>query len=356
MVMRNCFIHPWRTASRSLYIILVMGLAACSSAGPDKAELADFQRERAQEARVQELNEQLALQGQTEDTAVPEGRAMDSYRLGPGDLLDIVVLGVAELNRKVRIDGNGMIGLPLIGEVSVDGLTVEQAGKLVADRYEETYLQNPQVSVLIDEYRSQQITVLGAVRNPEVYAVQRQMTLLGTLAMAGGLTERAGNTVYVKDWVKDPETNERVRRNMVVSLDEMVSSQGRGDVILGNEAVVSVPSAGVVYVEGAVAKPGAYDLQGNTTVLKAIAMAGGLMFEADSGGLKLLRLQQNGEEEGQFKPQQFDIDTLRENPGNDIVLQDGDIVVVEASAFKSAVQTLIDTTRGFFGFGYSLNR
>lgn len=344
-------------AGKKLCLILILGLAGCSSSGPEQqAEMADFQRERAQEARVQELNEQLALQTQSADSGTPEGRSLDSYRLGPGDLLDIVVLGVAELNRKVRIDGNGVIGLPLIGEVSVDGLTVDEASQLVAERYKETYLQDPQVSVLIEEYRSQQITVLGAVRNPEVYAVQRQMSLLGTLAMAGGLTEKAGDTVYVKDWVKDPDTKERVRRNMVVSLDELVSKRGKGDLMLGNEAVISVPSAGVVYVEGAVAKPGAYDLQGGTTVLKAIAMAGGLLFEADNSGLKLLRLQDEGKEKGAFKPQQFNIDNLREDPGNDIALQDGDIVVVEASAFKSAVRTLIDTTRGFFGFGYSLNR
>lgn len=354
MVKKPCITLPWQTAGNGLCLILLLGLAACSSSAPEKADMAEFQRERAQEARTEELNQQLMSKSPADEGPAKEKPA-DTYQLGEGDMLDIVVLGVPELSRKVRVDGNGVVGLPLIGEVSVGGKTVDEASQMIEERYGESYLQDPQVSVLIEEYRSQQITVLGAVNNPEVYAVQRQMSLLGTLAMAGGVSEAAGDTVYVTDWVKDPETNKKTRRNVVVSLDELVSKEGKDDFMLGNEAVVNVPSAGVVYVEGAVSKPGAYDLEGDTTVLKAIAMAGGLLFEADESGLKLLRLQGEGSaEEGAFAPEEFDIDNLREDPGNDIALQDGDIVVVEADGFKSAMKTLVDTTRGFFGIGYGL--
>ncbi len=344
-------IRRWNIPGKGLYLLLALSLSGCAGTTPQEADMAEFQRERAQQTRTQELNEQLALQSPASDAE--DRPPSDSYRLGQGDLLDVVVLGVPELNRKVRIDGNGAIGMPLIGEVTVAGLTVDEASRLVAERYEESYLNNPQVSVLIEEYRSQRVTVLGAVRNPEVYAVQRRMSLLGTLAMAGGVTEKAGRTVYVTDWVTDPETQEKVRRNVVVSLDELVKNRGEnGDLMLGNEAVVNVPPAGVVYVEGAVMKPGAYPLHGDTTVLKAIAMAGGLQFEAKKGGLQLLRVQDGGD----FEPKDFHIDTLRQNPSNDIELQDGDIVVVETHAFKAAMSRLLDTTRGFFGFGYGLNR
>lgn len=339
-------------AGNGLCLLFVLGLLGCGSTTPQKqdAEIADFKRERAQESRLEELNEQLMLQSRGSG---PESdkRSAGSYQLGAGDLLDIVVLDVPELNRKVRIDGNGTIALPLIGEVSVESMTVDEASREIAKRYEESYLRNPQVSVLVEEYRSHQITVLGAVREPEVYAVQRQMTLVGALAMAGGVTDKAGDTVYVTDWVTDPDTKKKTRRSLVVSMEELASNQGeQSDLILADEAVINVSSAGVVYVEGAVEDPGSYDLQGNTTVLKAIAMAGGLMFEAEKSGLNLLRLQ----EDGTFKPEKFDIDTLREDPTTDVELQDGDIVVVETDAFKSVMWGLINTTRGFFGFGIGL--
>lgn len=354
MAKKPSYISPWQTAGCGLLLMLLLSLAGCSSPGPDKSEIANFQRERAEKARTKELNQKMMMKAQSEEQGASEEKSADNYHLGPGDMLDIVVLGVPELNRKARIDGNGVIGLPLIGEVEVGGLTVDDASELIAKRYEKSYLKDPQVSVLIEEYRSQQITVLGAVNNPEVYAVQREMSLLGVLAMAGGVRDDASGTVYVTDWVQDPKTNKRTRRNMVVSLDELVEGNGQDDFKLGNEAVVNVPSAGVVYVEGAVEEPGAYDLKGDTTVLKAIAMAGGTLFEADESGLKLLRLQQEGNKKGQFEPVQFDLESLRTNPSNDVALQDGDIVVVEADEFQSALMTLIDTTRGFFGIGYGL--
>lgn len=350
MVKTLCQIQPWRRAGKGFCWIFIVGIVGCASPAPEDSEVADFQRERAQESRVQDLNEQLAVQSQVSEA--PQDRPPDSYRLGSGDLVEIVVLGAPELNRKVRVDGSGSIGLPLIGEVSVGGLTIDEASREVAKRYEESYIRNPQVSVLVEEYRSRQITVLGAVKNPQVYPVQRNMTLLGTLAMAGGVTDEAGNTVYLTDWVTDPETKNKTRRNVVLNLDELVSNQNESNLELGSDAVVNVPSAGVVYVEGAVKTPGAYDLHGDTTVLKAIAMAGGVLFEAEESGLKLLRLQKDGE----FKPEQFDLDALRQDPGNDIALKDGDIVVVETDSFKYAMKTFFDATRGFFGFGYSLNR
>ncbi len=354
MIKNLRLVHPWMLPW-TLCLISVLGLvegcASSSSQPQEKAKAAaDIQRERAQETRIEDLNEQLALQSRPSGSD-SQDKSADSYRLGPDDLLDIVVLGVPELNRQVRIDSKGSITLPLVGGVSVGGLTVSEASRVVAERYEESYLKDPQVSVLIEEYRSQRITVLGAVNEPEVYAVQRQMTLLGSLAMAGGVTEKASNTVYVTDWVTDPDTQERKRRSLVVSLDELVSKQGQdSDLILGEEAVINVPSAGVAYVEGAVKAPGAYDLRGNTTVLKALAMAGGLLYEAEESGLNLLRQQ----DDGTYKPRQFDLDSLRENPTNDIELEDGDIVVVESNAFKAGVWRLIDTARGFFGFGFAL--
>lgn len=335
-------------------VLLVLGLmAGCGSSPSRDADVAEFQRDRMQQARVSDLNQQLAMRSLSGEQAAHE--PSDSYELGVDDLVEVTVLGVPELSRDVRVDGNGSIALPLIGEVHVEGKTVAEASNLVAARYAESYLRDPQVSVLIKEYRSQRITVLGAVRDPKVYAVQRRMGVLEALALAGGLTEKAGRTVYVNDRAVDPDTGERIRRNLVLGLDELIhGGSDTPNFTLGDGAVINVPQAGVVYVEGAVMKPGMYPLQKETSVLKAIAMAGGLDFSANGSSIHVLRVAQNGMPQDPLGP--IDIEQVRQNPGTDIELNNGDVVVVGKSAVKAALKGFVDTTRGFFGFGYSLNR
>lgn len=334
-------------------ILMTLLLAGCGSVPSRDTEIADFQRDRAQEARVSDLNQQLAMHSLSQNYGI-EHRS-DSYQLGSGDLVEVTVLGVPELSREVRVDGNGAIALPLINDVNVGGKTVAEASDIVAARYEESYLRDPQVSVLVKEHRSLRITVLGSVKEPKVYPVQRRMGVLEALALAGGLTKEAGRTVYVNDRVRDPDSGEPMRRNLVLNLDELIN--GGADelnVTLGDGAVINVPEAGVVYVEGAVEKPGVYPLQKNTSVLKAIAMAGGLGFEAEGSAIRVLRVSRDGIPQDPMGP--IDIENVRQNPESDIELNNGDVVVVETDAFKSALKGFVDTTRGFFGFGYTLNR
>lgn len=345
--------HHW-ISRKVLLLLLALGVAACAGQPAQEATIADFQRERAQQARVDDLNERLALQRHDFTSVAPE-TTIDSYRLGRGDLVEVIVLGVPELSREVRVDGNGAITLPLIGEVKVSGETITDASTMVAERYAESYLRDPQVSLLVKEFRSQEITVLGSVKQPKVYAVQRRMGVLEVLAMAGGVTENAGRNVYVSDRVRNPDNdNELIQRNLILNLDELIQGGSEElNIMLGDGAVINVPEAGVVYVEGAVERPGVYSLQRDTTVLKAIAMAGGLQYEAKKSGINVLRAS-NGEMDDRMEG--FDIDFIRQNPHADIELKDGDVVVVETDTFKALMQGLIQTTRGFFGFGYTLNR
>lgn len=328
-------------------------LVGCATRPPQNRVVQDFQQGQAQHARVDKLNQQLAVQSaMPADSTTP--RDDESYKVGPGDLLELTVLGVPELSRDVRVDGGGAVVLPLIGVVPVGGKTVAQASQLVAERYGKSYLRDPQVSVLVKEYRSQRITVLGSVNKPEVYSVQRRVGVLEALAMAGGLTPQAGRMVYVNERVKNPDGEGMIRRNLIISLDDLVGAQDKiTDPILSDGAVVNVPEAGVVYVEGAVAKPGVYPLQRDTSVLKAITMAGGIEFAAAKSGIRVLRTGGVGSQAQEFGA--FNIDTLRASPGSGPELQDGDVVVVGSSAFKSTLQGVGNAAKGFFGFGYSLN-
>jgi polysaccharide biosynthesis/export protein len=108
------------------------------------------------------------------------------YRIGPNDLMDVDVFGVPDLRRTVRVNSSGHVTLPLVGNVLLAGLTSQQAEVLIASRYAEKHLQNPEVSVFIREFTTQRITIEGAVARPGIYPVTGQVTLLRALALAGG--------------------------------------------------------------------------------------------------------------------------------------------------------------------------
>jgi polysaccharide export outer membrane protein len=116
--------------------------------------------------------------------AVPP--SMRDYRIGADDLLEVQVFGVDQLTRTVRVNTRGQVSLPLIGTLQVGGLTAQQAEALVVQKFGESYLQDPQVSLFIKEYTSQKVTVEGAVNKPGVYPLRGPTTLLQTLAVAGG--------------------------------------------------------------------------------------------------------------------------------------------------------------------------
>lgn len=108
------------------------------------------------------------------------------YRLGPNDLMDVEVFGIPDLKRTVRVNGSGFVSLALIGNISVNGLTAQQAEVLIASKYSERFLQNPQISVFIREFTTQRITIEGAVSRPGIYPLTGQITLLRAIALAGG--------------------------------------------------------------------------------------------------------------------------------------------------------------------------
>lgn len=113
------------------------------------------------------------------------------YRIGPNDLLEFDVFGVPDMKRTVRVNSTGIVSLPLIGPVPLAGLTAQQAEALLAQRYGEKYLQDPQVSLFIKEFTTQRVTIEGAVLKPGIYPVTGQITLLRALALAGGYAQYA---------------------------------------------------------------------------------------------------------------------------------------------------------------------
>jgi polysaccharide biosynthesis/export protein len=108
------------------------------------------------------------------------------YKIGPNDLMDVEVFGVPDLKRTARVNAGGQISMPLIGNVLIAGLTAQQAETLIAEKYAQKYLQNPEVSVFIREFTTQRITVEGAVGRPGIYPITGSVTMLKVLALVGG--------------------------------------------------------------------------------------------------------------------------------------------------------------------------
>jgi len=135
------------------------------------------------------------------------------YRIGEYDVLEIEVFQVEELRRKARVNSRGYVSVPLIGAVKVEGLAVEEAERLIAEKLAENYLQDPHVTIFIEEYESQRFTVEGEVKDPGVFPIKGPTTLLQAIAMADGLgrladtegiilfrTDKQGRTVgYIVD-------------------------------------------------------------------------------------------------------------------------------------------------------------
>ncbi|WP_332748247.1 polysaccharide biosynthesis/export family protein [Hydrogenophaga sp.] len=119
------------------------------------------------------------------------------YRIAPNDLMEFNVFGVPDMKRDVRVNASGEVSLPLIGQVPVAGLTPQAAEQLIATRYEEKYLMDPQVSLFIKEFTTKRVAIEGAVLRPGIYPMAGELTLLRALALAGGFAPYADITQIV---------------------------------------------------------------------------------------------------------------------------------------------------------------
>lgn len=118
-------------------------------------------------------------------------KAGADYRISPNDLMEFDVFGVPDMKRDVRVNASGQVSLPLIGQIQVAGLTAQAAEQLIAAKYEEKYLRDPQVSLFIKEFTTQRVAIEGAVIRPGIYPVTGQLTLLRALALSGGFAPYA---------------------------------------------------------------------------------------------------------------------------------------------------------------------
>ena len=340
--------HPEAAGGlRTLFLCFVLGvtLAGCSSRAPsppaDAATPEQLAREAQARQQTDELNSQLARQSSRLASSMGEALATE-YRIGPGDALEIDVFQVDELSDTVRVSSRGTIMMPLLGSIRVAGKSAAEVEAELTERLGAEYVQNPQVSVFVTDYRSSEVIIAGAVQNPAVYSVTRPHSLVEVLLLAGGVSDDAGYKVNVQTSVFDPETGVNEPVSVIVDLRTLLDDQALSrDLLLRGGDSVFVQRAGFVFVQGAVNRSGAFKMEGEMNVLKALAMAGGVSRVADHDNITVFR-----EEMGADGPIQLDYNVLRENRETDIVLSDGDLVVVGNDALKSTFYGFVAVSAG----------
>jgi protein involved in polysaccharide export with SLBB domain len=134
----------------------------------------------------------------TADTT-PAASTLGELALGPGDTFDIRVFGEQELSNTYRVDREGTIDYPLLGQLKVEGMDPHDLATLIQKRLAEKFLKNPQVSILMREQPSKKVTVIGQVARPGTYPFQANMTIIDAIALASGFTPIAAkNRVTIK--------------------------------------------------------------------------------------------------------------------------------------------------------------
>lgn len=217
-------------------------------------------------------------------------QAASDYALGDGDLIKMTVYGHADLTTVSRIGEGGETILPLIGEVKLGGMKLVEAERRVAKLMEERGLINrPQVSIVVEEYRSQLVSVLGMVNKPGQYAIEGRTTLVDMVARAGGVGSEAGYTVNLIRTERGVTKMERLDLTRL-----LVEGDATVNAILMNGDVIYVPRMDVFYIYGEVQNPGAYRLEPDMAVMQGIALSGGLTARGSERGLSIRRKHAEG--------------------------------------------------------------
>jgi polysaccharide export outer membrane protein len=301
------------------------------------------------------------------------------YVIGAGDVVTVQVFDVPELSRELRVSQTGTIGIPLVPvRLRVAGLTEAQAERKVQEVLEANGLvSHPEVTVSVKEKKSKPITVVGAVAHPMVYQADRQVTLIEVLAEVGGVASDAGDSVIVTRQetdvaaeLSDPpgddarvpssgssgapvpqsragnspaasvitgDTPPPLSNSITVNLNQILEGADmKNNIALFPGDVVTVPHAGIVYVLGAVQRPGGFVVSNDRaqlTTLKVLSLAGGLNRTAKSDHAVIVRK----DSAGQQHEVEVDLKKVMSFQSEDLQLRPSDILYVPTSSTKQAL-------------------
>lgn len=351
------------TPGWKIFACLVIGLSLTSGCGGGSAQQ-DLTAQALSKMQSQKSRQkfQHQLLSQVPKTSLSSYR---DYQVGPEDLIEVAFFGNDELGREVRVNGRGEVSLPLIGGLKVEGLSPQEIEAKLAKLYKEgRFIRNPQITVIVKEYRHQRVMVTGAVVNPGSYEVIGPRTLLEMLGKAGGLIDKpemkAGNMVYVIRHQNAPALIKVAKESqdhtlppigagtVVIDLRRLLSgSELKLNLPIQNGDVVYVPPAKMAFVLGAVKKPGQVAVKDDLTATQAIALAEGFDPMLASNRVDILRFDDKGER----IITSVNLKGITSGHETDPLLKENDIVFVQESGFRRFFFDFKNMFPGSVGFG-----
>ena len=218
----------------------------------------------------------------------------------------------------------------------VANLSPAEAAIAIHDRYVNAhFLNHPEVSVVVDQYATQEVTLIGEVRAPGAYPIATPRPILDVIALGGGLNDVADRSVLVE---RHGDQNNPIRYNVSNDAKEAIQEQ----VLVNPGDTVVVPKAGIVYVLGDVNRPGGYTMNNNESkmsLLEALANAGGAAKTAKLGHARLIRKADHSET-------QISLGEIQKGKQPDFAMSPGDILYVPFSYAKNLV---IASSQGIAG-------
>jgi polysaccharide export outer membrane protein len=228
--------------------------------------------------------------------AAPVGTRASSppeYIVGPQDLLAISVQGVGELTRDAIVDQDGTFEFPYIGRIAAGGKGVRAIEAEIKGRLSPKYLVNPVVSVEVKAFRSQVVYVFGAVVRPGSVKIAGNATLMSVLAEAGFST-KSGSVITITRWPKGargtgPAASGPNAESIKVNRKELEFGSAQ-NIPLQDGDTISVPEAEKYTVTGYVRSPGVFEIDGEISVVQALAIAGGATEQGATNRIEIQRL------------------------------------------------------------------
>jgi polysaccharide biosynthesis/export protein len=260
------------------------------------------------------------------------------YQIGAEDLLQIMVfnipdvggrvgsdagVGVSPRTISVRVSHEGLISLPLIGDIKVAGLTPSGLERELKRQYDK-YIYDPQVSVLVTEHR-QRVSVIGAVSKPGVIELTGPKTVIEMLAMAGGVTEQAGTQVHIYRQGPNGRESHVIDLLVLASNASLITADNAGLITMPVQPgdIINVPLAGMFFVDGAVKAPGSYPLGRRYSLSQALTKAGGVDRDLYSSDIIIFRRGPSGVE-----PINVDVNQVLAGSTIDPQIEADDVILV----------------------------
>lgn len=305
---------------------------------------------------------QQARPSARKDASAPATNELSAdYVIGPQDVLQITVFDVPDLNQTVRVANDGTIGLPLLGRIEASGLTTDQLRDRLETELGKNLVQNPQVSVFVQQYQARPVSIVGAVEKPGLYQITGPRSIIEMISLAGGLSKRntgaPGKTVYVTrpggfgNLKTVPGMTMLAPNKIGINLKDLLYTQAEGlNIQIEPHDIIAVSKAEVIYVAGSgVQKPGGFMLEDrdSVTVMQALAMAQGLAPNAARHRARIIHTKPDGSHVEKY----IDVEKIIGNKAPDPVMAANDILYIPSSRSKAAakktVETIVQTVSGF---------